>query len=82
MRKLMTAVFSQSVLIFYLTLSFIFVGDMNMANGQNTPPLEGEWAVTSSWTKSKKRDDRFIIMRKGDVYETSWKSQAGGHKGL
>lgn len=67
MRKLIAA-YPQAVLIFCLTLSLVVVGDINMANGQNTPTLEGEWTVTSTWTDTEV-GGKFKIVRKGDRYD-------------
>ena len=68
MRTLMTVRCAKAVLGVWVILVLVTVTDLHPANGQDALTLEGEWAVTSSWTKSEV-GGRFTIVRKGGGYD-------------
>jgi hypothetical protein len=71
MRKLLNATFPQSVLIFCLILSFVFVGDIQTVKAESNLTVEGVWEVisVSSDTERDLIGIKISISRKGDIYE-------------
>jgi hypothetical protein len=71
MRKLVTAVFPQSVFMFCLIISFIVVSDIQTSIGAEPLTVEGVWQVisVSSPIDNESVGVKTSISRKGDIYE-------------
>jgi len=78
MRKLVTAVFPQAVLILYLTLLLVVAADIQTAKGENILTVEGVWVTTSSNYPDK--DGGYTIVRQGDGYNAIPKNAGPGKK--